>query len=66
MCRYVPLSFIKSKLDEKLPSWPLENEWKVQPYLISITDEKLENDNGSPINIEKYSVSYIYNLLKKK
>ena len=59
------MKFIESKLDEKLPSWPSEDEWKVQPYLTSITDEKLKK-NGLSIKIEQYSVSYIYSLLHKK
>ena len=46
-------------------NWISEDEWKIQRYLIDIKDKKLEID-GVPIEMANYSVSYIYNLLKKK
>ena len=59
------MHFLKQKLDDDLPTWPDENEWKVQQHLLRITDERLQKQDGSQIDLGKYSVAYIYNLLKK-
>ena len=58
------MKFITYELNRNLPSWPEEPEWKVNQHIMGIRNDKLKKPDGSVLELENYSVAYIYKLLK--
>ena len=61
------MRFITEELNRNLPSWPDEPEWKVNQHIMGIRNDKFKKQSdGTSIDVECYSVAYIYKLLKNQ